>query len=57
MSKQCCQHCKKESDSLTPRYVATKKKVLKICNGCCGTLVTYDPAEFIDEGVIDLTCE
>jgi hypothetical protein len=52
-----CECCKSSVSKLTPRYVATKKKILNICDACMAHYVTYEPSEWIEDGDTPLICE
>ncbi len=50
MSAPFCPLCKKQCSNVTPRYVATKKTVLNICDVCIMKHVTYAPNVVIPDG-------
>jgi hypothetical protein len=51
-----CDCCKRPVTKLTPRYVAIKKKILNICDTCIAHYVTYDPADWIEDGDATIMC-
>ena len=56
MATYQCECCTKRVEGLTPRYVAVKKSILKICDTCILKHVTYDPADWIPDGDGVITC-
>ncbi len=55
MAECLCECCNKLPEGqLTPRYVATKKCVMLICNHCIEKYITYPPETFIPDGDVEI---